>query len=85
MNFQIGIIGAMDAELFDLISRLEEHSTENVSGITFNVGVLSGKRVVIAKCGIGKVFAAATPINDCCRCGGNCEGCYDKYKDENKS
>ena len=58
MKADIGIIGAMDAELADLISRLSEHFTENVSGIEFHLGILSGKRVAIARCGIGKVFAA---------------------------
>lgn len=58
MNIEIGIIGAMDKELEDLISMLEDHGTDSISGIDFHTGILSGKSVVIAKCGIGKVFAA---------------------------
>ena len=56
--FDIGIIGAMDVEVNGLVSRLENKNSEIVSGITFYSGELLGKRVVIAKCGIGKVFAA---------------------------
>ena len=56
--FDIGIIGAMDVEVNDLVARLENRKSETISGITFHSGVLLGKRVVIAKCGIGKVFAA---------------------------
>ena len=60
MSFKadIGIIGAMDDEVRELISRLDERKTEKVSGIEFNIGKLFGKNVVIAKCGVGKVFAA---------------------------
>ena len=54
----IGIIGAMDVEVNELVARLEDKSSENISGITFYTGKLFGKSVVIAKCGIGKVFAA---------------------------
>ena len=57
-NVDIGIIGAMDDEVRELISRLDERRTERVSGIEFNVGKLYGKNVVVAKCGVGKVFAA---------------------------
>ena len=57
-NVDIGIIGAMDDEVRELISRLEDIVTECVSGIEFNIGKLFDKRVVIAKCGVGKVFAA---------------------------
>ena len=60
MSFKadIGIIGAMDDEVRELISRLSDRRTEKVSGIEFNVGELYGKKVVVAKCGVGKVFAA---------------------------
>ena len=56
--FDIGIIGAMDVEVNGLVARLENKKSETVSGITFYSGELLGKSVVIAKCGIGKVFAA---------------------------
>lgn len=60
MDFKanIGIIGAMDDEVREIISQLKDRNTETVSGIEFNTGTLYGKNVVIAKCGIGKVFAA---------------------------
>ncbi len=58
MKVDVGIIGAMDAEVSALIAMLEEHSEESVSGIAVHTGLLEGKRVAIAKCGIGKVFAA---------------------------
>jgi adenosylhomocysteine nucleosidase len=54
----IGIIGAMEVEVNDLVSRLENRKCETVSGIDFHTGKLLGKEVAIAKCGIGKVFAA---------------------------
>jgi adenosylhomocysteine nucleosidase len=60
MSFKanIGIIGAMDDEVREIISQLENESVENVSGIEFHTGSLFGKNVVIARCGVGKVFAA---------------------------
>lgn len=54
----IGIIGAMEGEVASIISRLENPASELVGGIKFHVGDLLGKRVAVAKCGIGKVFAA---------------------------
>ena len=54
----IGIIGALDDEVREIISRLEDRKTETVGSIEFNLGRLFGKSVVIAKCGVGKVFAA---------------------------
>ena len=54
----IGIIGAMEVEVNDLVSRLENGKCETVSGIDFHTGKMLGKEVAIAKCGIGKVFAA---------------------------
>ena len=54
----IGIIGAMDAEVEALIAAMRDRATEVVGGIEFNTGIISGKRVALAKCGVGKVFAA---------------------------
>ena len=48
----------MDDEVRELISRLENKCTETVGSIEFNTGILFCKNVVIARCGIGKVFAA---------------------------
>lgn len=54
----IGIIAAMNVEMESLRSYIENPVTETVSGITFVSGMLEGKEVVTAVCGIGKVFAA---------------------------
>lgn len=54
----IGIIGAMDIEIDALKALLTQPKSETVSGIEFTRGVLEGKQVVLAVCGIGKVFAA---------------------------
>lgn len=54
----IGIIGAMAAEVELLTSAVTNPKTKTVSGIEFVSGKLQGKDVVIARCGIGKVFAA---------------------------
>lgn len=54
----IGIIGAMEVEVRALKAMLEETSTETISGAEFVKGKLFGKDVVVACCGIGKVFAA---------------------------
>ena len=58
MKVEIGIIGAMQPEVEAIIGSLENKESETVSGITFYRGILEGKSVVVAKCGIGKVFAA---------------------------
>ena len=54
----IGIIGAMDAEVAALKQKMNIESTEVISGIEFCKGTLCEKSVVVAKCGVGKVFAA---------------------------
>ena len=58
MNNIIGIIAAMDSEMAAIKDSMTDKTTETVSGIDFVRGNLSGKEVVVAKCGIGKVFAA---------------------------
>ncbi len=54
----IGIIGAMDIEVESIKALLTDKRQENISGVCFVCGKLSGTDVVIAKCGVGKVFAA---------------------------
>lgn len=54
----IGIICAMKIEADAIRASLSNTKTESVSGVEFTVGTLHGKDVVIAVCGIGKVFAA---------------------------
>lgn len=58
MKVEIGIIGAMVPEVEAIIGSLEEKCLETVSGIDFYTGKIGGKLVAVAKCGIGKVFAA---------------------------
>ena len=55
---ELGIIAAMQAEADPLIAQMTEKQEETVSGITFTKGMLHGHTVVVAVCGIGKVFAA---------------------------
>lgn len=54
----IGIIGAMDIEIGALNALMEAPESETVSGIVFTRGLLGGRSVVTAVCGVGKVFAA---------------------------
>ena len=54
----IGIIAAMKAEIESVKREMTEKAVETVSGIEFVSGKFMGKDVVVAQCGIGKVFAA---------------------------
>ncbi len=54
----IGIIGAMQVEVDELKEMCENKKTETISGVEFTSGKIFDKDVVIACCGIGKVFAA---------------------------
>lgn len=54
----IGIIGAMQIEVDAIAEQMTETKTESVSGMEFVLGKLCGKDTVLAKCGVGKVFAA---------------------------
>ena len=58
MKVDIGIIGAMQPEVEAIIAALDERECETVGSITFHTGLIGGRRVAVAKCGIGKVFAA---------------------------
>lgn len=55
---EIGVIGAMQIEVETLLSYMTDKETATVSGIDFVTGDMEGRRIVVAKCGIGKVFAA---------------------------
>ena len=54
----IGIIAAMNVEMDGLRAHMESPISETVSGVEFVRGVIEGREVVTAVCGIGKVFAA---------------------------
>ena len=55
---EVGIIVAMEMELENIEKEMTDKNVVQLSGMRFIVGTLSGKRVVAAQCGIGKVFAA---------------------------
>lgn len=57
MSDIIGIIGAMDIEVDGIISNMTNTQFEEISSMKFVSGELYGKRIVVCKCGIGKVFA----------------------------
>ena len=54
----IGIIGAMEEEVEQLVSAMEIKQTEERAGMKFFAGSLSGREVTIVRSGIGKVNAA---------------------------
>ena len=58
MKVDIGIIGALENEVEGIIEKLSERTSEQISGITFYSGEIYGKRVCVARCGVGKVFGA---------------------------
>lgn len=54
----IGIIGAMQIEVDNLLIKIKNKVEITISGIRYTKGTINNKEVVVAKCGIGKVFAA---------------------------
>ncbi len=54
----IGIIGAMDIETERLKAMVKSPTKESLYGTEFVCGTIGSHRVIVAKCGIGKVFAA---------------------------
>lgn len=54
----IGIIAAMKAEIECVKNEMTDKSVKIYSGIEFVSGKFKGRDVVVAQCGIGKVFAA---------------------------
>ena len=54
----IGIIGAMDIEVAILRDKMVNSTVETISGVDFIRGKLEGRDVVLARSGVGKVFAA---------------------------
>ena len=58
-NGYIGIISAMDIEVAALLSRAEIERVDTIGGVKYHVGTLGGKKVVITRSGLGKVYAAS--------------------------
>lgn len=54
------VIGAMEQEVGALVSLMEKPEESDLAGIKYFKGTLSGKSVVVAQSGIGKVNAAYT-------------------------
>lgn len=54
----LGIIGAMNVEVDSLKAQMEAPQIKTIAGMDFYKGTISGKEVVVVKCGIGKVNAA---------------------------
>lgn len=54
-----GIIGAMESEVALLTSRMDAIETATAAGLVFYKGVLCERDVVVVRCGVGKVNAAA--------------------------
>ena len=54
----IAVIGALEDEVKTIVGLLEDRQEECVSGIKFYTGSLYSKRIAVAKCGVGKVFAS---------------------------
>ena len=57
---RMGIIGAMESEVQNLVARMEGVTYHEKAGRRFAVGTLAGKEVVVVQSGIGKVAAAIT-------------------------
>ncbi len=58
-SVKTGIIGAMDEEVNDLIQLLKDDHVSTIAQMEFHEGKLDGKDVVVVKCSVGKVNAAA--------------------------
>lgn len=54
----IGIIGAMEEEISSLKSEVKNLEIISIAGMDFFTGEIFGKKIVLTKCGIGKVNAA---------------------------
>lgn len=54
----MGIIGAMEEEIALIREKMQIDKQEVVSGMTFYVGQLEDRPVVVVQCGVGKVNAA---------------------------
>ena len=57
---RMGIIGAMESEVANLLTRMENVTYREKAGRRFAVGTLASKDAVVVQSGIGKVAAAIT-------------------------
>lgn len=55
---RVGIIGAMEEEVISLKRKMTVQNTKDIAGMTFYEGTLSETKVIVVRCGIGKVNAA---------------------------
>ncbi|MFC3748745.1 5'-methylthioadenosine/adenosylhomocysteine nucleosidase [Paenibacillus sp. GCM10012306] len=60
MSEVIGIIGAMDEEIQLMLEEIKNRETVVKAGISYHVGTIFDKPVVLCRSGIGKVNAAVT-------------------------
>ena len=54
----IGIIAAMQEELDEILNIVELIEQKNIYEITFYIGEIKSKKIVLVKSGVGKVNAA---------------------------
>ena len=54
----IGIIGAMDEEILELKKIIDIYEERHILGVTFYIGDLNNKQVILVKSKIGKVASA---------------------------
>jgi len=55
---KIGIIGAMEVEIEDILNELDSYYIRKHAGLNYYVGNINGIEVIVLSCGIGKVNAA---------------------------
>ena len=56
----IGIIGAMDEEVFAIKELIENIEINEIANLTFYKGIIANKDIVLVKSGIGKTLSALT-------------------------
>jgi len=54
----VGIIGAMEIEIKNLLKHMSDATVETISGVDYNTGNIGKIRIIAAVCGIGKVNSA---------------------------
>ncbi len=57
-EMEVGIIGAMEGEVALLVDAMEDKRMLTISGLTFFRGTIDECKVIVVKCGVGKVNAA---------------------------